>query len=609
MNKNKNIKSSQKEKNVNVPRVRQLDETNTNKNNKNETPSIVSRRARMMHLNDTGNFYDHYSINVTTLDTFSSLTQTETGGIYKDVTSKINLSSYPEYFEVTSYNRHVYAIKIKKEFEYEYPIKLTYKQIKVFQSYSTTENTTGFDSQLAAFNESKKKYDDDIANGKPWSVWYGGDPRSPEQFILTWLGVGNDLFDKKVSSADGSLFTWEGKIVVKIDTKWNVTLSFRTEDGWLPDNKQWIYGSLRMYRRELAWYNKYVDRVTSYAPPDVDGLGDESVYTDEYNDKLRVIRRIPRVSCYAVKDIGCLKDDDNDYHKWWYNRGLPYYYGPAAASGVADDFDYCGSSNGKGTNENCLQGMARYVYISTKNDSYNISNQIVYVSKSGASKSMIDFDTHIVGYYGGNRQNDQDIKVSFSFNYLPESQQLLDPNIVICIPGSSDAQYVSDTTIHGFSYPPKELPYDLERGILGDGFSSSIEFKSYLQQLIADDSISENALMAIITNSSGSISFELINASFDYQSDYNFSRPPEYTLTQDSYFSIELFNNLFFSISNGVVGSGKFTLKITQEEKTIYAKTEIAVNFEWYCEVRDDSFAFSRRPYFIFTRKNNIGIL
>ena len=157
MNKNKNIKSSQKEKNVNVPRVRQLDETNTNKNNKKEKPSIVSRRARMMHLNDTGNFYDHYSINVTTLDTFSSLTQTETGGIYKDVTSKINLSSYPEYFEVTSYNRHVYAIKIKKEFEYEYPIKLTYKQIKVFQSYSTTENTTGFDSQLAAFNESKKK--------------------------------------------------------------------------------------------------------------------------------------------------------------------------------------------------------------------------------------------------------------------------------------------------------------------------------------------------------------------------------------------------------------------------------------------------------------------
>ena len=68
-------------------------------------------------------------------------------------------------------------------------------------------------------------------------------------------------------------------------------------------------------------------------------------------------------------------------------------------------------------------------------------------------------------------------------------------------------------------------------------------------------------------------------------------------------------NNLFFSISNGVVGSGKFTLKITQEETTIYAKTEIAVNFEWYCEVRDDSFAFSRRPYFIFTRKNNIGIL
>lgn len=65
MNKNKNIKSSQKKENVNVRRVRQLDETNTNKNNKKEKPSVVSRTARMTEFNQYNN--NNFATNVITL--------------------------------------------------------------------------------------------------------------------------------------------------------------------------------------------------------------------------------------------------------------------------------------------------------------------------------------------------------------------------------------------------------------------------------------------------------------------------------------------------------------------------------------------------------------
>ena len=613
-NKNKNIKSSQKEENVNVRRVRQLDETNTNKNNKKEKPSVVSRSSRMM---DFSQLIKNITNFATTIINYTKkfVEPIPTGGIYKDVTRKVNISSYPDYFEVSSYNDHVYAIKIKKEFEYEYPIKLTYREIKVFQPSQLSEyrnmNTTGFDNQQVPFYESKKKYIDDIAAGKPWSVWYGADPRSSERHYLDWYGVSNDLFDKKKSSADGSLFTWEGKIVVKIDTKWNITLSFRTEDGWLPDNKQWIYGSLRMYRRELTWSNKYVNRITSYAPPNnVDGFEDESVYTDEYNEKLRVIRKIPRVWCYTLGDDGICRDDINMLTA--YDRGLPYYYGPICKSAAQNnsEINYCTNANGKGTNLNCLLGMARYVYISTINDSYNISDQTVYVSKSGAGKSIVDFDAHIVGYYNGNRQSDQDIKVEFSFNYLPKIEQaflalkLLDPTIVICLPGSFSGRYVSDTTIHGFDYPPQQLQYNVQRSIIGNysSYSRSVEFKTDLKQILVEDNgtreYPETMLMAMITDSTGPISFELTDTTYNG----DMRPPPEYNLFQDSIFSIfsiKVFSDNYFGFSIPESSGGTFTLKITQEATSIYAKKDTSVKFEWSCK-----YGNIFRSEFTFTRKD-----
>ena len=614
-NKNKNIKSSQKEENVNVRRVRQLDETNTNKNNKKEKPSVVSRSARMMDFSQFLKNFQNFSTNLINFTKKIKIVEQPTGGIYKDVNRKLNISSYPDYFEVSSYNDHVYAIKIKKEFEYEYPIKLTYREIKAFQSIAYREeyknmNTTGFNNEQLHFYESRNKYIDDIAAGKPWSVWYGADPRSKEQVTLIWNRIRGGALDDKVAHVDyGSLFTWEGKIVVKIDTKWNITLSFRTEDGWLPDNKQWIYGSLRMYRRELTWSSKYVDRATYYAPPNnVDGFENESVYTDEYNEKLRVIRKIPRVWCYTMGDDRVCSDGGGGMDRV-YNRGLPYYYGPISKSADKNnsDINYCTIANGKGTNLNCLQGMGRYVYISTINDSYNISDQTVYVSKSGAGKSIVDFDAHIVGYYGGNKQSDQDIKVEFSFNYLPKIEQeqtLLYPTIVICLPGSFSWRYVSDKSLHAFYYPPQQLPYNVQRTIVGNynTYDRSVEFKTDLKKILVDDvgmgGYPEDMLMAMITDSTGPISFEVTSDTY-YG---NMTRPPEYNLFQDSIFSIfsiKVFSDNFFGLTIPDPSGGTFTLKITQEATSIYAKRDIIVKFEWSCKNKENIF----RPEFTFTRK------
>lgn len=575
MNKNKNIKSSQKEENVNVRREQQ----------EREKPSVVSRSVRMRNMS-YAEFFNSFSTNMMNIIKQVSAS-VQTGGIY-NLTKTVDLSSYPEYFSVTSYNDHVYSIKIIKEFVYEHPIKLTYKEIIAFRSSFPNDDTTKFSKNnynLSSFKKSKDKYNSDISQNKPWSVWFGKSLISPEDLELSWDNTDDTLFKKKVSSADGSLFTWQGKIVVKIDIKWNITLSFRTEDGWLPDNTQWIYGTLRMFRRELNLANKYVDRITSYAPPDVDGFQDEAVYTDKYNDTLRVIRRKPRVYCWRSNDV-CIKPQEINYQNYnkWYENGLPYYYGP---------FKDCVSNNGTGTDQNCLQGMGRYVYISTKND-YNISDGTIYVSKSGAGKSIVDFDAHIAGYYDGQQKNDQDIKVKLSFNYLPKETGLV-PNIVVCDPSTTVTN--NTPTDYKIYYPPRELPFGVERALRFDSFFDYVEFKTDLKKLIVNDtSISDafqnrNDLMSIITNSTGPISFELTNVVT-----YNSFYPPTVTLVEGYLFSIKARTNGFGS---GNLGGGTFTLKITQGATSTYAKKDIDINFEW--SIVSDISSFSYLIY--FTRK------
>jgi len=589
MNKNKlsNIKSYQKEENVKVRRVRQLDETNTNNNNKKYKPSVVSRSVMMREMSYNSN--NSYSTNTMTYVTQDN-TQKESGGIYK-VVEKIDLSSYvPEFFTVTSYNDHVYAIKIIRPFEYEHPIELTYKEILAFQSKSKIEDNVNKDSTYFSANnsffESKEKYINDIANNKPWSVWYGASKESPEQIKLWWDGIFDKYFDKKVSKADGSLFTWRGKIVVRIDMNWNITLSFRTEDGWLPDNKQWIYGHLSMYRRELSLMYKYNNSYSSYAPPDVDGLAKEAVYDDEYNDKLRVIRRIPRVyrfSRYDQSGVMGQVDAATKEGKYWYGRGLPYYYGPVSET---SDYNYCTYINGIGTNENCLQGMARYIYISAKTE---YGNDTLYVSKSGAANSIVDFDTHIVGYYDGEKRNDQDIKVKMSFNYLPKNPGLLEPKIIVCDPSTFNMDDNPDNRYYTVYYPPKPLDYGVERFFSRN--NTTFEYSCDLNDLLQNDTNlgamgNSKNFMSIISDSNGPIRFELTNVTDTSK-----------IQTQSFFFlkqtvTIENVNGFpFLSIKSPVrqVGylskgdiSGTFTLKITQGKTSTYAEKVINVNFKWY---------------------------
>ena len=604
MNKNKNIKSSQKEENVKVRRVRQLDETNTNKNNKKEKPSVISRSVRMRDVRSMiGNRSSFYQ---SVIDAISKGT-----GFY-NLSKKLDLSYYPDYFSVTSYNDHVYAIKIIKEFVYEEPITLSYKEILAFQSYSDTENTTLFDS-LDGFKKSRNKYMNDIANNTPWSVWYGASEESPERYTLNFNGIPNDLFDEKVSKPDGSSFVWQGKIVVKIDTMWNITLSFRTEDGWLPDNKQSIYGNLSMKRRELNSTNKNLQRFASYAPPDIDGLADEPVYTDEYNDTLHIIRRTPRVHEYVYKTGSTMYatiDTSNPYYQWWYDRGLPYYYGPVTVQSGGNSYNYCTSSYGTGTNQHCLQGMGRYVYISAKSE-YNIGDGIIYVSKSGAGKSIVDFNAHIVGYYYGARKVDQDIKVNISFNYLPKEIDLLVPNIVFCDPSNYNDPSSSPSEYYKFYYPPKELQLgvkrylEIKRTTFFPGIINTFEFAAILNKLITDDVNPGTSLfdlidqtsaiynifrpMYIITNSNGPISFELTEV-ID-TSKRPLLSPVTVTLT-NSDFTIKASILLVERLNEDDI-SGKFTLKITQDATMTYAKKVTNITFKWSIEVVDDQYRIS----------------
>jgi hypothetical protein len=108
----------------------------------------------------------------------------------------------------------------------------------------------------------------------------------------------------------------------------------------------------------------------------------------------------------------------------------------------------------------------------------------------------------------------------------------------------------------------------------------------------------EDMLMAMITDSTGPISFEITSDTYNG----NMTRPPEYNLFQDSIFSIfsiKVFSNNFFGFTIPDPSGGTFTLKITQEATSIYAKRDIIVKFEWSCKNKENIF----RPEFTFTRK------
>jgi hypothetical protein len=611
MNKNKNMKSSKKEENVKVRRVRQVNETNetnTNKKNKKEKPSVVSRSEMMRDIMSYTDSIDSFSANIMTVT--QDTTQTESGGIH-NVVEKIDLSSYPEFFTVTPYNEHVYAIKIIKQFEYEHPIELTYKEILAFQSGDNDGDSTEFIANNSFF-ESKKKYINDIANNEPWSVWYGASKESPEEITLWWDGI-FDNFDKKVSKADGSLFTWRGKIVVRIETNWNITLSFRTEDGWLPDNKQWIYGHLSMYRRELSLMYKYNNRYSSYAPPEVDGLANETVYNDEYNDQLRVIRRIPRVYSFKISvntaetpgktgEVGANTTDGI----YWYGRGLPYYYGPVSKT---SDYNYCTYLNGVGTNENCLQGMARYIYISAKTD---YDNDTLYVSKSGAANSIVDFNTHIVGYYDGKKRNDQDIKVKMSFNYLPKKTgSLEEPKIIVCDPYTFNIDDNPVNRRYTVYYPPKQLEYGVERFFSRN--NSTFEYFEYncnLNDLLQNDTNpsamgNSKNFMSIISDSNGPIRFELTNVTDTSKIQTQSFFFLKQTVTIENDVNGYPFLSIKSPVRQGYLSegdiSGTFTLKITQGKTSTYTEKVINVNFKWYFINNFISFGSSGQGI-VFTR-------
>ena len=605
MNKNKNMKSSKKEEeNVNVRRVRQVNEnneTNTNKKNKKEKPSVISRSVRMREM--SYNSDNSYSTNTMTMDL---ITQSEqTGGIYKQ-TINLDLLSYPDYFEVNKDYDYMYGIKIIKAFEYTREIQLSYEEIVAFTSESDREDTTGFTNSNDPSNRSKAKFDDDIKNKAQWSAWY----RFIERYTLIWKGISSkDLFEeKRYTTGNNSLFTWKGKIVVTIDTKWNISISFTTEDGWLPNNKQWIYGNIHIFRNELQCVDdygndKYLRRITYYAPPSDNNLelDSETVYDDPYDDnkpnvsdweKYRVIRQKPtsNINTPAFFYPGYITDANK---KKWIEKGTPYYYGP---------YNVC--DNGTIINNKCLQGVGRYIYVRVDNN-YDISDGTIFVSKKEAnSKFIASCNAHIVGYYDGSYRTDQDIKVKINFMCAPPETNI-DPRLFPCLPltnigfGDRTNQIAGTGDYKVIVRPPlKKDQTWTASSYIGGGFDK-LSFTSDLNQLIvnSDYFIDSIAFMAIVSNSDGAINFRLGTAAdgfFDDDINPKIYFEPKNDKSDYTYyvsincegnrFSIETLGNYMGYIpEKKEIASGTFTLFVTQEPdaKGIYRGSVIKIALKW----------------------------
>ena len=594
---NKNINYSQKEETVNVRSVRQVNENNSNKNNTKEKPSVVSRSVKMRDMSKKNKF-NNFLTNIANVK-IQSLT--DSGGKYNR-TLNLNLLSYPEYFTVTSVDDYTYAIKIIKEFEYEIPIQLTYKQILAFQSMSSTKDSTYFDlgtpnpqKYESTHTASKNKYINDVAQDKPWSVWYGASNESPENVYLYLDGVDRNLFDKKVFTGDDSFFKWKGKIGVKIDKKWNIRMSFTTEDGWLPDNKQWIYGNIHIFRNELKCINKYLSRITYYTPPNIDGLEKETVYNDPYDnnkpnvsdwEKYRVIRRIPRVKCFYIPYVGCSGDTE------WYNMGLPYYYGPSELP----------CTNGTVINNNCLQGMGRYIYIRAENN-YDIDDGTIFVSKKDAnSKFIASCNAHIVGYYDGQYKNDQDIKAKINFMCSP-TETNVDPKLFPCVPLTNDGfplNLTNEFKLTGGDYKvflrpklKKNQKWTPQTSVYFN--FNKITFTSDLNNIIVNSNnfVDSNTFMAIVSNSDGPISFRLGKKSDGYFFDgltptiYFETKNESYTYVNDinitcknNYLSIDVTGKFMGYFQDDIV-SGTFTLVVTQNATSRYRSSVIKIVLRW----------------------------
>lgn len=602
MNKNKNMKSSKKEEeSVNVRRVRQVNETNetnTNKKNKKEKPSVVSRSVRMREM--SYNSVNSYSTNTMTIDLITQPEQT--GGIYNIYNETINLDllSYPDYFEVNKDYDYMYGIKIIKAFEYTREIQLSYEEIVAFTSKSDSKDTTGFTNRNDISNRSKTKFDDDIKNKAQWSAWY----RFIERYTLIWEGISSeDLFDeKRYTTGNNSLFTWKGKIVVTIDTKWNISISFTTEDGWLPNNKQWIYGNIHIFRNELQrvdnyGYDKYLRRITYYAPPSDNNLklDSETVYDDPYDDnkpnvsdweKYRVIRQKPTsdINTPALFSPGYITDADK---KKWIEKGTPYYYGP---------YNLC--DNGTIINNKCLQGVGRYIYVRVDNN-YDISDGTIFVSKKEAnSKFIASCNAHIVGYYDGSYRKDQDIKVKINFMCAPPETNI-DPRLFPCLPltnigfGDRTNQIAGTGDYKVIVRPPlkKDQTWTASSSFSGD-------FTSDLYRLIVNSDLDSNAFMAIVSNSDGAINFRLgtdsdgfyddgVNPKFYFKPKNDKSHYTDYVSIKcegNRVLSIETLGNYMGYIpEEKEIASGTFTLFVTQEPdaKGIYRGSVIKIALKW----------------------------
>jgi hypothetical protein len=594
MNKNKNMKSSKKEEeSVNVRRVRQVNETNetnTNKKNKKEKPSVVSRSVRMREMSYTELFYKSLYTNMMNFYKQVKPLLPTLGGKFNEIIN-LDLLSYPDNFEVNPYYDYMYGIKIIKDFEYTREIELSYKEIFAFTSRSDSEDETGFTKRYDLFNRSREKLYRDIENKAQWSAW----DKDIEGHTFEWNDItwADFFYGERYTTGNNSLFTWKGKIVVTIDTKWNISISFKTEDGWLPNNKQWIYGNIHIFRNELQRYDKYLRRITYYEPPSK--LDSETVYDDPYVDnkpnvsdweKYRVIREKPTCgfNSQGVADAVV---------KQFVAKGVPYYYGP-----------YYNCDHGTIINYKCLQGFGRYIYVRVDNK-YDIGDGRIFVSKKEAnSKFIASCNAHIVGYYDGKYRNDQDIKVKINFMCAPPETNI-DPLLFPCLPLTNIDNRLEQ--IIGDEYKvivrpklKKNQTWTASSSVIGDFYNMS--FTSNLNNLIvnSDYFVDSNAFMAIFSNSNGAINFRLGTADDGFFDDGDNPRiyferkndKSDYTYyvsinCEANRLSIETRGNYMGYIpEEKEAASGTFTLFVTQDEVKVnnivkYRGSVIKIALRW----------------------------